>query len=217
MKRTHISILLVATLAGCAASPDLPSNYALETSQPEGLAVVSLTLSGMPMNQVASFEYRIREIPPRDENTVITRPHFSSATQHARRVGKDSGSQLVHRNLTIKGANSQEPLDIVLDGKPSGRLAALRLPAGEYEFHAWKLNERTSFGELEYAPKQGFSYRFSIKPGETTYLGRLNLYLGQRNTQQIAVEDRQAEDMNLLGNKYPALRNTRVTISVGNL
>ncbi len=217
MKRIFVSTLLVATLAGCAASPDLPPNYALDPSQPEGLAVVSLTLSGMPMNQVASFEYRIREIPPRDENTVITKPHFSSATQHARWVGKDSGSQLVHRNLTIKGPNSQEPLDIVLDGKPSGRLAALRLPEGDYEFHAWKLNERTSYGELEYAPKQGFSYRFSIKPGETTYLGRLNLYLGQRNVQQTAVEDRQTEDMNLLGNKYPALRTARVTTSVGKL
>jgi hypothetical protein len=217
MKRTHFPALIALALAGCATTADLPANYALDADQPEGLAVVSLTLSGMPLNRVNSFAYRIREVPPRDERAVATKPHFSGATQHARWVGNGGGSRMVQRDLAVKGPNSREPLDIVLDGKPGGRLATVRLPAGEYEFHAWRLKERTSYGELEYAPQQGFAYRFSIKPGVATYLGRLHLHLDQGNTQRVAVEDRQAEDMNLLGQKYPALRTARLIASIGTL
>ncbi|MBI5900299.1 MAG: hypothetical protein HZB40_13850 [Rhodocyclales bacterium] len=60
MTKTLLSLLLIAGLAGCAAAPDLPSTYTLDANQPEGLAIVSLTLSGKPLDKVSGYEYRIR-------------------------------------------------------------------------------------------------------------------------------------------------------------
>lgn len=217
MKPTLISALLVATLAGCAAAPDLPSNYLLKTSQPEGLAVISLTLSGMPLSQINSFEYRIRAVPPRGEQTLTTRPHYGSATQHARQVGKNDEGQPLARALVVKGLDSVEPLDILVAGKPNGRLATLPLPAGEYEVHAWKLKERTPYGELEYAPRQAFSYRFSVKPGTASYLGRLHLQLDGQKMQTLALEDRRDADLAAFRSKYPALGDGTVTANIGNI
>ena len=56
MNKTLVSALLIAGLAGCAASPDLPATYALEAKRPEGLASVSLTLSGKDLEKVSDYE-----------------------------------------------------------------------------------------------------------------------------------------------------------------
>jgi hypothetical protein len=108
-------------------------------------------------------------------------------------------------------------LDIRDAGKTTGRLAALRLLPGDYEFHLWQVREPSPYEETEYKPAREFIYRFGIKPGEAAYIGRLNLHLGTGNTQQVTIEDRQAEDLGLLGRKYPALRAAKVTASVGTL
>ena len=79
------------------------------------------------------------------------------------------------------------------------------------------MREPSSYGETEYRSGREFAYRFSIKAGEATYIGRLNLHLGRGNAQRMAIENRQAEDMNLLGPKYPWLRAATVTASVGTL
>jgi hypothetical protein len=79
------------------------------------------------------------------------------------------------------------------------------------------VREPSPYGETEYRPGRDFIYRFSIRSGEASYIGRLNLHLGQGNIERIVVEDRQAEDIDLFGEKYPALRAARVTASVGTL
>jgi hypothetical protein len=212
-----LSALLVAGLSGCAASPDLPSSYALDSNKPEGLAIASLTLSGKPLEKVSGYEYRIREALPRGEAYAVVSQHYASARQHARAVQDEGKERPFTHSVVVKGPNNSDALDIQDAGKTTGRLAALRLSPGDYEFHSWQVREPSPYGETEYKPAREFVYRFSIKPGEATYIGRLNLHLGQANNQRVAIEDRQAEDMNLLGQKYPALRAARVTASVGTL
>ena len=217
MRKTLLSALLVAGLSGCAASPDLPSTYSLDSNKPEGLAIASLTLSGKPLEKVSGYEYRIREALPRGEAYAVVSQHYASARQHARAVQDEGKERPFTHSVVVKGPNNSDALDIQDAGKTTGRLAALRLSPGDYEFHSWQVREPSPYGETEYKPAREFVYRFSIKPGEATYIGRLNLHLGQANNQRVAIEDRQAEDMNLLGQKYPALRAARVTASVGTL
>ena len=215
MKKTLLSARLVAGLVGCAASPDLPSTYTLDSNRPEGLAIVSLTLSGKPLEKVSGYEYRIREVLPRGEAYAVVSQHYASARQHARSVQDEGKDRPVTHSVVVKGPNNIDALDIQDAGKATGRLAALRLSPGDYEFHSWQVREPSTYGETEYRPAREFVYRFSIKPGEATYIGRLNLHLSSRNTERITVNDRQVEDMSLLGQKYPALRAAKIVAAVG--
>jgi hypothetical protein len=217
MKRLLVPVLLTLGLIGCASSPDLPAGYALDPGRPEGLAIVSLTLTGKQLNRISVFEYRLREIPPRGGMFADTRDHYDSPRQHARSVQAVGENPPGSRSVVIKGVNSAEPLDIGDAGQAQGRLATVRLPAGEYELHSWRLREPTPYGEREYKPPQEFSYRFSVKPGEMTYLGRVNLHLGERNAVRISVEDRRQDDLALLGRKHPALATGKITHAVGSL
>lgn len=217
MNRTLIQALLVLSLAGCAATSDLPAAYTLDAKRQEGLAIVSLTLSGKAMDKISSFGYRIRQVPPRDEEAVTAKPYFDSARQHARSV-QDVGMQRdADWNAVVKGPNSSEPLDIVDTGKPTGRLASLRLPAGDYEFHSWTVREPNPYGGMEYGPNQAFSYRFHVKPGEAVYLGRLHLRLGERNTHKLTVEDRRERDLTIFKEKYPSQDVGAIAIRIESL
>ncbi|MDP3513185.1 MAG: hypothetical protein Q8S20_10585 [Sulfuritalea sp.] len=209
--------VLAISLAGCAATADLSPAYALHEKQPEGLAIVSLTLTGKALDKMSGFEYRIREVPPRDEEAVVATSRYASARQHARSL-QDGGSrrQTDHRAI-VKEANGIEPLDIRDATKTTGRLATLRLPPGDYEFHAWKASELNAYGETEYGPPRDFSYRFSIEPGVATYIGRLSLNLSERNTQRITVEDRRNDDLAILREKYPAIDIGQIVFGVGTL
>lgn len=185
MNSYSISTAFALALVGCAAAPDLPPNYALDAGRGEGLAVVSLSLSGKAFERITEFEYRLREIPPRDEEAVRKSIRFGSPIQHARSQEHSDDGRKVAGKAVVKGSDLREPLDIHDAGKPVGRLLTLRLPAGEYEFHAWRLTEPGPYGEVEYAPKKDFSYRFSVKSGATSYLGRLHLQLGERDSQKL--------------------------------
>jgi hypothetical protein len=209
--------LIVIGLVGCAASPELSSTYALDSNRSEGLVVVSLTLGGKPLDKVSDFEYLIREVPPTGETYALVSHRYASARQSARSVQDDSKNQPLAYPVIVKGTNSHETLDILDAGRATGRVAVLRLPPGDYEFHTWRVREPDPYGEKEYKPANEFSYRFHVQPGEAMYIGRLNLYLGNNNAQRVAIEDRQADDLNLLAGKYSALRDARVVASIGTL
>jgi hypothetical protein len=141
MNKTMLSALLSVGLAGCAASPDLPSTYSLDSKQSEGLAVVSLTLSGKSLDKVSGYEYRIREVPPHGEAYAVVSQHYASARQHARSVQDDGKDRPFTQSVVVKGPNHTDALDIQNAGKITGRLAALRLSPGDYEFHTWQVRE----------------------------------------------------------------------------
>lgn len=216
MKSLFYSTVLVIGLAGCAAAPDLPSTYLLEASQPEGLAIVSLTLTGRPMDRGVEFRYEIRELAPPGEDFAIVRPLYASLRQHAFAVQSQGVEQRLTRQIIVKGPNATETLDILSNGLPTGRLATMRLPLGDYEIYSWELRESSPTGVVEYVPPRVFSYRFSVRPGVISYIGRLNLHMGARNAQHVALEDRRADDLELLRKKYPALPHGLVSFTTGN-
>lgn len=217
MKTLLPSLVLIAGITGCAATADLPAAYRLQDKQGEGLAIVSLTLSGKSLDKFSSLEYKVRELVPRAEDEVTARPYYSSTLQHARAVGKETQPRAIRQVALVKGPNSAEALDVIETGKAIGRLAALRLPPGDYEFHAWTAREPNPYGGTEYSPRQAFSYRFSIRPGVASYVGRLNLHLTERETQRLAIADRRDEDLALFRKKYPAVDISRIAFEVGKL
>lgn len=207
MSRLLLALLFSAVLAGCASTPDLPKDHALDATRSEGLLIASMTLSGKPLSRFNGLEFNIRQLPLREDEMVTKTPRFSSANQHARwaATGGESRSEKTAWKAIVKDINATEPLDIVEDNKPSGRLVALRLPAGEYEIYSWKAVERTSFGEMEYRPKKTFSHRFTVNPGVATYFGRLQLQLGDGDLQRLVIADQKNADLVAFKSKYPKI------------
>lgn len=205
MNRWLLALSFSTTLAGCASAPDLPKGYALDAKRSEGLVIALATLSGKSLSQLTELEFNIRQIPPRGEDLVTKTPRFSSTNQHARWVaaGGEPSEGRGTWSAIVKGINSGEPLDIVEGNKPSGRLMSLRLPAGEYEVYSWKAVERTPYGGMEYRPKKNFSHRFTVKSGEATYLGRMQLQLGDNDLQKMVIADYKSADLALFQSKYP--------------
>lgn len=217
-KNLVVATFAVFGLGACAGTTDLPRGYAPETNRSEGLAVVSLSVAGKDLRNLTGFEYRLREVLPPDETPVVSRRRYDSATQHARALHDGGAVQgPIARRLVVSGNGSGEPLDLMSNGRVTGRLAVLRLPPGDYEFHAWALREKMPGGEMEYGPARDFSYRFHVAPGKVAYLGRLNLQLSERATQKLAVEDWQKDDLALLEKKHPELARLAVVPAVGKL
>mgnify|MGYP003624356822 CR=1 FL=1 len=215
MKRMLLSMVVALGLTGCAATSDLPTDYVLDPKQPEGLAIISLTLSGKPLEGVSSFEYRLRMLTPKDGEAVIARPYFESPKQHARGVSRLTSRADGDRRIVVKGPNSIEPLDLREDAT-AGRVTSLRLPAGAYEFYTWALKDPAGqSGGTEYGPQRPFSYQFVVKPGRATYIGQLDLHLSEWKTQKITVEDRRERDLALLRKKVPSIGETLVAFEVG--
>lgn len=204
-QRIFTAIVIAAGLAGCAnTKPDLPPNFAMDTNQTEGLAVVSLTLTGKPLGQVISFEYGIRAAAPSAGAEVEQKQHFGSAQQHANWATRGGEQREATWAAMVKGRSS-EPAEILEDGKAIGRLVALRLPAGEYEFYTWRIVEQNAYGEMEYGPRQTFSYRFSVQRGKAAYLGRLRLQVNEGTPYNLSIEDRSDGDITAFRNKYPSI------------
>jgi len=203
MKSLCYCVVVVIGLAGCAAAPDLPATYVLDAGQPEGLAIVSATLTGRPLDRVSAFTFRLREIAPVGEEFAVVRPHYASLRQWTFATQSGSLDKRLTRQIVVKGPYATGELDISNGGLTVGRLVALRLLPGDYEIHSWELRESGLSGEVDYSPPSNFSYRFTIRPGTVNYIGRLNLYMGPRNTQRVSLQDMRHEDLPLFGKKFP--------------
>ncbi len=205
IQRIITAIVIAAGLAGCAnTKPDLPPNFVLDSDRTDGLVVVSLTLTGKPLDQVISFEYGIRTAVPSAGAEVEQKQHFGSAQQYANWATRGGEHRAATWAAKVKGGSS-EPAEILENGKAIGRLVALRLPAGEYEFYTWKIVEQNAYGEMEYGPRQTFSYRFSVQSGKAAYLGRLRLQLDEGTPYNLSIEDMSDVDLTAFRNKYPSI------------
>lgn len=117
-----IGTMLLAGLAGCGAGRDPPSGHALDTEDTQGLAIVSLTLSGKPLAEVSSFEYRVRSAPAGMGGEVRTKSRLTSVRQHARWVAEDARRAAPHMTVVVKGPTSTEALTC---SNPARRSAVL--------------------------------------------------------------------------------------------
>jgi hypothetical protein len=205
MIRQALAVMMVAAvLSGCATTTqDLPLGFELDASRAEGLAVVSLTLTGVALDQVSGYEYGIREV--RSGRAAVSRTqHFESTKQFARWAASNQKAREIKWAAVARGSGA-EPADILEAGKAVGRLVTLRLPAGEYEFYTWKVFEENKYGKMEYGPERTFSHRFTVQPGKAVYFGRLHLQFNRESAHILSVEGRDGEDMALFRNKYPQI------------
>lgn len=219
MKQILMLCTSIFALSGCATVSDLPLGYTLDAQKAEGLAVVSLTLSGQDLDQVSSFEYRVREAAGEATEEVQRRPYFHSARQQARWLqDKDAqGPAARHVRLTVKDQALAEPLDIVDSGEAIGRLAVMRLPPGDYELYDWKVVVPNRYGGDVFSPKRAFAYRFRVEAGRAIYLGNLDLRMTEQDTYGITVENKAKRDLALLEKKLPSMRAEDVTYRPGEM
>lgn len=206
MKQAAMSLALALALCGCAAVSDLPQGYRLGGQEGEGLAVVSLTLSGEDLERVSSFTYRVRQATGDAIEEVARRPYFDSALQQARWLLDVDAHGPPIQKLIVKDGSSNEPLDVLDGGRPVGRVAVLRLPPGEYTLSDWRLLVPNRYGGDELRAKRTAAYRFAVEAGHATYLGNLNLHLTDQDTYRVTVEDNAKRDLALLAKKLPSLR-----------
>ena len=60
-----------------------------------------------------------------------------------------------------------------------------------------------------------YRLRFSVKSGAASFLGRLHLQLGERDSQKLRLEDKRDSDLAAFSRKYPQLDG--VAIGIGKL
>lgn len=217
MKQILLLGTLVFTLSACGSLSDLPPGYSLGTQDAEGLAVVSLTLSGKDLGQVSSFTYRVRAAANQASEDAKRRPYFDSARQHARWMQDTDaqGSAASRMRWIVKDQASAEPLNVVESGRAIGRLTTLRLPAGDYELYDWKLVVPNQYGGNEFSPNRPFGYRFKIEAGRATYLGNLDLGMTEQDAYHITVENKATRDLAILAKKLPSMRVEDIIVRLG--
>ena len=219
MIRNFMSALLLASLVGCSAMRDLPPGYTFDGQDAsEGLAVVSLTLSGTALADVSSFEYRVRRVTADGGREVQVTPRFGSAQQHAQWVATGASRRTEEpARVKVKDAASGEPLDIIESGKAVGRVAVLRLPPGTYELYDWTVAMPAAHGWDDLSPKQSMAFRFDIVAGRASYLGNLDLRIDDRGSYDLAVGDRATRDLALVAHRFPFLGTKNVIHQPGEL
>ncbi|AYH45734.1 hypothetical protein CDA09_20505 [Azoarcus sp. DN11] len=198
---------LPLALSACSTVRDLPPGYMMGADATEGLAIVSLTLSGKDLRRISSLEYRVREVAEANTGEMNSNQRFGSVRQFARWVqDKDlHGPAGGDRTLVVKAPFTAEPLDVVESGSPRGRVAVLRLPAGDYELYDWKMVVPDEYGGNEFSPKRAVTMRFRVEAGRASYLGDVDLHVTDRDSYNITIEDKAQRDLALLAKKLPSI------------
>ncbi|WP_265942142.1 hypothetical protein [Dechloromonas sp. A34] len=195
----------------------LAPDFVLNPQSPEGLAVVSLTVSGKPLDKVSSLEFRVRPLAPHGEQVTEATPRFRSAREHTEWMQSERGRRDADWGVGVKVPGAAVPLDVIDHGTPIGRLTTMRLPAGQYEFYAWRLREPDPKGGAEDSRKDTFSYPFVVKAAQATYIGRLNLHLIDRDSEKLTVENRREQDFAVLRKKLPSVGAGQIAVDIGRI
>lgn len=203
MKYTIVATILVLSLSACGTMSDPELGNLSDENKGEGIVVLSLTLTGKELGRIDSFEYWFRPVSLPDGEPVREKPYFVSAKRFGQWVAKGTEEHESIQKVTVKGPDSIEPLNVVNGGESIGRVATLRLPAGDYEFYRWAVREANFHGGIEATPQYVTSYRFTVRPNKYSYAGQLNLALSGHKTVKTTVEDQRDRDLAVLKKKYP--------------
>ena len=180
---------LALALGGCQTMGTPNAERTVDVSKKAGgLAVVSVTVSGYTPG---THWYQIVDLRNSQQ------PPVSIAT-NAESFGLDwTASQGSEKTIV-------------------GRLAVVELAPGDYEIRRWVM--RAGNGAM-YASRRPFGYRFTIAAGEVVYLGNVHTDIQQSASASAlpyasSVSDKQARDLPLLQQKYPAIRAGTIKIAV---
>jgi hypothetical protein len=184
-------VVMAVGLAACATR-NIANDYALSDGANKGVVVGSITYSGA----YAGYEVHYRKV---DDAAVRGFFHYGMNKYLAMpRTGKS---------------------DIAEPGNPGvrGDLFAAELPAGEYEISSWEVSQGTTATST---PTQPVSIRFTVKPGEATYLGNYHFVRTSRaltlsTGYEVTAKDEAARDLKIFAEKYPRLSQAKVTSGIG--
>lgn len=135
-------------------------------------------------------------------------PIFMSYHLYFRKVGTKIGGTLFISNTIFDKDASYD----VRDEKLSARTFDLALPIGDYEFYQYDMSSDTGMSQTRFFARQPFSQPFSVKKGESIYLGqflargdwgRSLLGLKVPAAAYFEVTDQYERDMGLLSSKTP--------------
>jgi len=147
------SLLAMSVLFGCSAV-NIATDYSLDERKGSGVAVVSLTRSGLP----SSFNMwvNIRGIDNNYKNSVPVADIFASSDWRCPFLGTAT------------------------EDTPCGRLAIIELQQGEYEFYSWEGATGGGPGAITFrvGSTTDFSKRFRVAAGKAVYLGNVNFSVG---------------------------------------
>jgi hypothetical protein len=175
--RFGLSILLSVVLIRCAGN--VGKAYSLDETEGKGVAVVSLTRSGF---SGSSMFVLLRGVDNDYRQKVPVTDLFAS---------RDFGKARLFGDIP--------------EDKPSGRLAIIELPEGEYEFYSFS-------GSHMYAIRQ-FSKRFRVIAGQAIYLGNMHFSL-ERGSYNIKITDMCDRDLPLLYQKNPNITADKVSVDL---
>jgi hypothetical protein len=101
--------------------------------------------------------------------------------------------------------------DFAREAGVRGRVFAVELPPGDYALLGWLIES----GRITLTPIQAPPLRFSVRRGEVTYVGNLNMVLTDTNgslwssvsSGEARIDDRAERDLPILVTRYATLRN----------
>jgi hypothetical protein len=190
---------MVSFLFGCRAV-NIVSDFSLDERKGTGVAVVSLTQSGLPSR--FNMFVNLRGVDNNYQNPVPVFDFFASSDWRCPLFGTAS------------------------EDAPCGRLAIIELQQGEYEFYSWGGQAGAGAGPVTHnvGSTNDFSKRFRVPAGKAVYLG--NIYfaisfdaptfalLSVRYPYRIKVSDMRHRDLPLLYQKYPNITSERVVVNI---
>jgi hypothetical protein len=194
---TLVLVGLIVLLAGCATQPDQLRAEKLATIPPEnGLLVMTYARPS-------------------------AKERFTMESVYFRKVGGKKAGSIGISVLPFL------PLTFDFEGPDScGSLFVASLPAGDYEFYDFFVQQTVLGGAISSGPNAYFSTPFKVVAGKVCYLGELKAFrvagpraLGMPGQDSIRFElsDQAKRDIPLLKRKYPdvTLPVQNVTPSVG--
>jgi hypothetical protein len=195
---TAAGLVGLILFCGCGTT-NVGSGYALTPNSDSGLAIASLTLSGL------SADYTL--------------------TLYLRGVDSDFDQSLPVLDASTPQDWVCPYFRVPTPGDPCGRLAVIELSPGEYEFYSWRAASTSRSGATTTTIRPpDFSRRFTVLAGKAVYLG--NIHLSPRgpgpikkspaidNEDLIWILDTRERDLALLFDKFPNLSTDDLVMSI---
>lgn len=177
-----------AVLPGCMAGYNAPTDISLDQLRGRGLVIVSYSASGSYGNGYFAKGWPAlvwRAVSPGPKQDHISCRGWISPCPDKSAAGN--------------------PND-----KPFGRVSALVLMPGEYEFCLWEdWDFHGEFGGVLSNP-----IRFSVTSGTATYIGHIQLTLENGKGYQVATGDRRIMDLPVFHTTYAQIKPEQVRFAI---
>jgi len=191
--------LLLPLFSACATNPTPVEEGAhLLSNDQRGVAIVSVTLNDDLLQKFSQFGLVIQPV-------------------------KTQTNELME--IPVKQAMGRGPVpDIIAAGKAIGRVLVAPLPAGEYRLLGWRaFGYLPSTRRLSITPNEsslpGYQTfvterRFTVTPGQFSYIGNLNIHIENRRQKEVVLLDQSPRDLGLAQQRWgvnPA--DVRITLA----